>query len=95
MLCEISELKMKVEEDKGMIKEDKRLLANRLEEKSSDVQKLTNTQLDLMNQLILANQELNKKDIKITTLKSQNDLLQNELKEKRNSLKGLISLVKP
>ena len=51
-----------------MINEDQRSLTSRLEEKTSDVQKLTNTQLDMMNQLMVANQELNRKDIEITTL---------------------------
>lgn len=71
---------MKAKEDKVMIEEYKRLLANRLEEKSSNVQKLTNTQINLMNQLMIANQELNRKNIEIATMKSQNDLLSNELR---------------
>ena len=33
--------------------------------------KLTNTQLDMMNQLMLENQELNRKDIEIATLRSK------------------------
>ena len=53
-----------------MIDEEKIKLTNRLEERTSDVQKLTNTQLDMMNQLMLANQELNRKGIEISILKS-------------------------
>ena len=34
MLCEVTEQKKKAIEDKAMIEEDKRILANRLEEKS-------------------------------------------------------------
>lgn len=49
LLCETTKLKKKGEEDRFMIEEDKRLLANRLEEKSLDVQKLSSIQLDLMN----------------------------------------------
>ena len=69
-LCEVKKLKKKAEEDRVMVEEDKRTLTNRLEERSSDVQKFTNTQLDMMNQLMLANQELNRKDIEIATLNS-------------------------
>lgn len=60
--------KKNFEEDKGMIEDDKIVLTNRLEEKTSDVQKLSNMQLDTMNQLMIANHKLNGKDIKITTL---------------------------
>ena len=63
-----------------MIEKDKRTLENRLEERLSDVQKLTNTQLDMMNQLMIANEELNRKDIEIATLKSQNEQLKSELR---------------
>lgn len=41
-----------------MAKEDKRLMAARLEERISDVQKLTKTQLDMMNQLMLTKTQL-------------------------------------
>ena len=46
-------------------------MATRLEERTYDVLKLTNTQLDMMNQLMFANQELNIKCIEIATLKSE------------------------
>ena len=55
-LCETIGLKKKSKEDRAMIEEDKRLLANRLEEKILDVQKLAIMQLDTMNQLMIANQ---------------------------------------
>lgn len=83
LLCEAAEQKKKVEEDKVMIEDDKSVLINRLEEKTSDVQKLSNMQLDTMNQLMLANHELNGNDINITTLKLQNDQLRNELRAKK------------
>ena len=54
-----------------MIDEDQRTLTNRIEEKTFDVQKLTNIELDMMNQLMVANQELNIKEIEIATLKSK------------------------
>ena len=41
------------------------------------MQKLTDTQLDMMNQLMFSNQELNRKDIEIATLKSQDEKLKN------------------
>ena len=70
-LCEETKMRNKSEEKRVMIDEDKRKLINRLEKMTSNVQKLTNTQLDMMNQLMLTNQELNRKDIKIATLKSK------------------------
>ena len=76
----MTEQKKKVEEDKFMIEDDKRTLINRLEENTSDVQKLANMKLDTMNQLMIANHELNGKAIEITTLKLQNDQLRNELR---------------
>ena len=52
------EQKMKVEEDKVMAKEEKIKMATRLDERTSEVQKLTKTQLDIDNQLLLTSQEL-------------------------------------
>lgn len=75
LLCETTELRKKVEEDRAMIEDEKILLSNRLEEKTSDVQNLANIQFDTMNQLMIANKEFNRKDIKITTLETQNILL--------------------
>ena len=63
-----------------MIEEDKIILTNTLEENISNVQKHFNIQSDTINQLILGNDELNGKDIEITTLKSWNGLLKNELR---------------
>lgn len=69
-----------------MTKEDKRVMATRLEERISDVEKITNTKLDMMNQLMLINQELNHKDVEIANLKSQKDILKNELKTEKESM---------
>lgn len=66
-----------------MSEDDKRILTNRLEERTTDVQKLTNTQLDLLNQLMIANQELNRKDIEIATLTSHNEQLRSELRTEK------------
>ena len=79
----MTEKKKKVEEDKAMAKEDKRVIATRLEERISTMQKLTNTQLDMTSQLMLANQKLNQKDMEIENLKSQNDILKNQLKTEK------------
>ena len=38
---------------------------------------------------MLANQELNRKDIEITTLKSQNEKLQNELRSKKEFIERM------
>ncbi len=69
LLCEVTKEKKKAIEDKAMIEEDKRILANRLEEKSTKLTKISNMQLDTLSQMINANYELNVKDIEITTLK--------------------------
>ena len=61
-----------------MDEEDKRQMATRLEEISFQVHKLTNNQLDMMNQLIVTTQEANRKDMEITNLRSQIEQLQNE-----------------
>ena len=65
---EEKKFRKKDKEDRVMIDENKRTLTNILEERTFDVEKLTNTQLDMMNQLMLANQELNRKDIEIKQL---------------------------
>ena len=63
-----------------MIEEDKINLANRLEEKSVDLAKISNMQLDTLSQMMNSHHELNVKDIEITTLKLQNEQLQNYLR---------------
>ena len=40
MLCEITEQKKRVVEDKNMLEDDKRNLANRLEEKSTELTRI-------------------------------------------------------
>lgn len=62
-----------------MVEENKRQMATRLEERSFDVHKLTNNQLDMMNQLLIPNQELNRKEMEITNLRSKSDQLRNVL----------------
>lgn len=39
--------------------------------------------MDLMNQLILANKKLSHKDMEIANLNSNNDILENELKNEK------------
>ena len=75
MLCEVSEQKNKAMEDKAMIEEEKRILVNILEEKSIELTKISNIQLDTLSQMMNANYELNVKRIEITTLKLQNEQL--------------------
>ena len=70
----MTEQKKKAIEDKTIIKEDKRILANRLEEKSEELSKVSNMQLDTLSQMMNIHHELNVKHIEITTLKLQNDL---------------------
>ena len=71
-LCEVIEQKKKVEEEKVMIEDDKRILANKLEEKTSELNRIAHKQLKTLNQMMIENHELNGQDIEITTLKLQN-----------------------
>ena len=69
MLCEIIEQKKRAIEDKAMIEDDKRNLANRLEEKSIDLARVFNMQIKTLSQMMNAHHELNVDDIDISTLK--------------------------
>ena len=71
-------------EDKVVIEEDKRILSKRLEEKSIELTKISNMQLDTLSQMMNANYELNVKDIEITTLKLQNEQLHNDLTREKD-----------
>ena len=66
-----------------MIEDEKIFLTNRLEEKSSELTKIFNMQLDTLSQMMNANYELNVKDIEIATLKLQNEQLQKDLKREK------------
>ena len=61
--------KKRVIEYKVMIEEYKRNLANRLEEKSTELAKIFNIQVDTLSEMMNSHHELNVKDIEITTLK--------------------------
>ena len=58
-----------------MIEDDKRILTNILKEKTLEVNMISHMQLETLNQMMIANHELNGKDIEITTLKLQNEKL--------------------
>lgn len=75
LLCEVTEQKKKAIKDKAMIKEHKIILANRLEEKSRELSRISNIFLNTLSQMMNAHHELNVKDIEITTLKLQNEQL--------------------
>ena len=79
MPCEVTKQKKRAIEDKAMIEEDKRTLKNRLVVKSTKVTKISNMQLDTLSLMMNAHHELNAKDIDITSLKLQNEQLQNEI----------------
>ena len=83
MLCEITEKKKRVIEDRAMLEDEKINLANRLEEKSIELEKVSNMQLDTLSQMMNAHHELNVKDIEISTLRMQNEQLQNELRREK------------
>ena len=58
-----------------MIEDEKRNLANKLEEKSIELARVSIMQLDTLIQMMNAHHELNIKDIEISTLKTQNEQL--------------------
>ena len=66
-----------------MLEDDKRNLANRLEEKSIELTKISNMQLDTLSQMMNAHHELNVKDIEISTLKMENEQMQNDLRREK------------
>ena len=61
----------------------KRNLANKLEEKSSELARVSNMWLNTLSQMMNSHHELNVKDIEITTLKLQNEQLKNDLRRER------------
>ena len=83
LICEESEQKKKAIEEKTILEEDKRILANILEEKLEELSKISNQQLDTLSQMMNIHHELNVKDIEISTLKLQNEQLQNDLKREK------------
>jgi hypothetical protein len=66
-----------------MIEDGERTLTNRLEEKTSEVQRVSNMKIETMNQVMISNHELNGKDIEITTLKLQNEKLRNGMRKEK------------
>ena len=70
MLCAITEWKNRA------IKDDKRNLANMLEENSIELERVLKMHLDTLSQMMNSHHELNVKDIEISTLKIQNEKLQ-------------------
>ena len=88
MLCEITEQKKRAVEDRVILEDDKRNLANRLEEKSTKLTRISNMQMDTLGQMVNIHHELNMKDIKISTLKMKNEQLQNELKREKEVAKN-------
>ena len=93
LIWEVSKQKKKVEEEKVMIEDDKRILTNRLEEKISEVTRIANMQLETLGQMMIANHELNAKDIEITTLKLQNEQLRNDLKREKEFFDSFNKLI--
>ena len=83
MLCEITEQKKRVVEDRAMMEDDKRNLANRLEEKCTELTRISNMQMDTLAQMMNLHHELNVKDIEISTLKMQNEQLHNDLRREK------------
>ena len=75
ILYEITKQKKRAIEDRAILEDDKRNLANRLEEKSTELTKISNMQLDTLSQMMNSHHELNMKDIEISTLRMQNEQL--------------------
>ena len=89
MICEITEQKKRAVEDRVMLEDDKRNLANRLEEKSTELARISNMQMDTLTQHMNLHHEINMKDIEISTLKMQNEQLHNELKREKEIAENL------
>ena len=51
-----------------MLEDDKRNLANRLEEKSTELARISNMQMDTLGKLMSLHHELSIRDIEISTL---------------------------
>lgn len=66
-----------------MIEDNKRNPTNKLEENSIKLARISNIQLDTLSQMMNAHHELNVKDIEISTLKMQNEQLQNDLRREK------------
>ena len=66
-----------------MIEEDKRILANRLEEKSIELTRILNMQSNTLIQMMNAHHELNVKDIEIITLKLLEEQLKSDLNREK------------
>ena len=88
LLCEVIEQKKKAIEDKVMIEDDKRVLTIRLEDKLSEVNMIYHMQLEKLNQVMIANHEINRKDTEIKTLKLQNEELRNDMKRGKELAKS-------
>ena len=65
------------------MEDDKRNLAKKLEEKSLELARTSNMQLDTLSQMMNDHYELNVKDIEITTLRLHNEQLQNDLRREK------------
>ena len=63
--------------------------SNRLEEKCTELTRISNMQMDTLAQLMNLHHELNMKDIEISTLRMQNEQLQNELKREKETSENL------
>ncbi|MFA1255990.1 hypothetical protein, partial [Klebsiella pneumoniae] len=72
-----------------MLEDDKRNLANRLEEKSTELTRISNMQLDTLSQMMNTHHELNVKDIEVCTLRMQTKQFQNELKREKEIEKNI------
>ena len=71
-----------------MIEDDKTILTNGLEEKISEVTRIANMQFETLGQMMIANHDLNGRDIKITTLKLHNEQLRDYLKREKEFVKS-------
>ena len=52
MLCEITKQKKRAVEDRAMLEDDKRNFTNRLEEKSTELIRISNMQMDTLSQMM-------------------------------------------
>ena len=59
----MTEQKKRAMEDKTLLEEDKRILTHRLKEKSEELSKISNQQIDTLSDMMNLHHELNIRDI--------------------------------
>lgn len=88
MLCEVTKQKKRAIEEKEMVEDDKSNVSNRLDLKTIEFEIISNMQLDTLSHMMNGHHELNMKDIESSTLKMQNEQLQNDFRREKEILES-------